>query len=107
MGGRKVSIQISVFLKIKPGFWEAFLAASRVNQANAQQEPGNMRFDIFRSTENPGNFLFIEEYDSEESVNLHRETRHFLSWLEAATPMLVEPRQRVPGNDVPPEYRML
>jgi quinol monooxygenase YgiN len=104
VGGCKVSAQFSVFLNIKPGFWEAFLAASRVNQANARQEPGNMRFDIYRSTENPALFLFVEEYDSDESVNLHRETRHFLSWLEAATPMMVEPRQRVPGNDVPPGY---
>ena len=99
-----MSEKFSVFLKIKPGLEDAFLAASRANQAGARQEPGNIRFDIFRSKENPSQFLFTEEYDSEESVNKHRETAHFLKWLETATPMMVEPRQRVTGNDVPAGY---
>jgi len=96
-----------VYLKVKPGHEAAFLTASRFNQAAARQEPGNRRFDIFRSRTNPLHFLFAEAYDSEESVNRHRETPHFLKWLEAVTPMLVEPRQRVPGNDVPPDYENL
>ena len=99
-----MSEQFSVFLKIKPGFEEAFIAASRVNQSGARQEPGNLKFEIYRSRENPSHFLFVEEYDSQESVSKHRESSHFLKWLETATPMMVEPRQRVPGNDVPAEY---
>jgi autoinducer 2-degrading protein len=102
-----MSEQFCVYLKVKEGYDSAFLAASRVNQAGARQEPGNLRFDIFRSRTNPLHFLFAEAYDSPESVNLHRETPHFLKWLEVATPMLVEPRQRVPGNDVPLEYENL
>jgi len=99
-----MSEQFSVFLKIKPGFEDAFLAASRMNQAAARQEPGNLKFEIYRSKENLSHFLFVEEYDSEESVSKHRETAHFLKWLDSATSMLVEPRQRVTGNDVPAGY---
>jgi len=102
-----MSEQFCVFLKVKPGNESAFLIASRLNQAGARQEAGNLRFDIFRSRGNPSHFLFAEEYDSDESVNKHRETTHFLKWLETVTPLLVEPRQRVPGNDVPPEYESL
>lgn len=102
-----MSEQFSVFLKVKPGHESAFLTASRLNQAGARQEPGNLRFDIYRSRNNPSHFLFIEAYDSEESVNKHRETPHFLKWLETASPLLVEPRQRLPGNDVPPDYESL
>ena len=93
-----------VFLKVKPGAEPAFLIASRLNQAAARQEPGNLRFDIFRSRLNASHFLFAEAYDSEDAVIQHRETPHFLKWLETVTPLLVEPRQRVPGNDVPSEY---
>ena len=102
-----MSEQFSVFLKIKPGFEEAFIAASRMNQSGARQEPGNLKFEMYRSTETPSHFLFVEEYDSEESVNKHRETPHFRTWLETATPMMTEPRQRVPGNDVPAGYQAL
>jgi len=96
-----------VFLKVKPEYESAFVQASRINQAGARQEPGNLRFDIFRSRTNPLHFLFAEAYDSEASVNKHRETPHFLKWLETATPMLVEPRQRVAGNDVPSDYEKI
>jgi autoinducer 2-degrading protein len=93
-----------VFLKVKPGQESAFLIASRLNQAGARQEPGNRRFDIFRSRDNPSHFLFAEAYDSEDSAIRHRETQHFLKWLETVTPLLEEPRQRVPGGEVPSEY---
>ena len=99
-----MSEQFCVFLKVRSGEESAFLAASRLNQAGARQEKGNLRFDIFRSRNNPSHFLFAEAYDSEAAVNQHRETAHFLTWLETVTPLLVEPRQRVPGNDVPSEY---
>ena len=102
-----MSEQFSVYLKIKPGLEDAFIAASRVNQAGARQEPGNRKFEMYRSTESPSHFLFVEEYDSEPSVNTHRETPHFLKWLETATPMMVEPRQRVAGNDVPAGYELI
>jgi len=99
--------QFCVFLKVKPGEEGLFLIVSRLNQTGARQEPGNLRFDIFRSRSNPSYFLFAEAYDSEDSVNKHRQTLHFLKWVETATPMLVEPRKRVPGNDVPPDYEEL
>jgi quinol monooxygenase YgiN len=69
-----MSEQFCVFLKVKPGQESAFLIASRLNQAGAREEAGNLRFDIF------------------------------LKWLETVTPLLVEPRQRVPGNEVPSDY---
>ena len=99
-----MSEKFCVFLKVKPGQESTFLIASRLNQSAARQEPGNLRFDVFRSRSNGSHFLFAEAYDSEDSMNKHRETPHFLKWLEAVTPLLVEPRQRVPGNDVPPDY---
>ena len=99
-----MSQKFCVFLKVKPGHESAFLNASRLNQASARQEAGNLRFDLFRSRNNASHFLFAEEYDSEESVNKHRETPHFVKWLETVSPLLVEPRQRVSGNDVPPDY---
>lgn len=102
-----MSEQFSVFLKVKAGHEQEFLIASRLNQAGARQEPGNIRFDIYRSRSNPSHFLFIEAYDSDESVNKHREAPHFLKWLKTASPLLEEPRQRVPGNDVPADYESL
>jgi len=102
-----MSEAFTVFLKVIPGRESEFLIASRLNQAGARQEPGNLRFDIFRSRTTPSHFLFVEAYDSQESTTKHRETAHFGKWLETVTPLLVEPRQRVPGNDIPADYEEL
>jgi autoinducer 2-degrading protein len=96
-----------VYFKVNPGRESEFLSASRLNQAGARREAGNRRFDIFRSRSNPSHFLFATAYDSEDSAIGHRQSQHFLTWLETVTPLLEEPRQRVPGNDVPSDYEAI
>ena len=99
--------EFCVFLELKPGTEQDFIAASRANQAGARREPGNRRFDIYQSAEEPRRFLFVEAYNSEASVARHRETPHFREWLKTAEPMLVEPRKRVPGQDIPAGYALV
>jgi quinol monooxygenase YgiN len=107
MGEHGMSATFCVYLKVKPGRESDFLLASRLNQAGARQEPGNRRFDIFRSRSNPAHFLFATAYDSEASAIKHRASPHFLRWLETVTDVLEEPRQRVPGNEVSPDYEYI
>lgn len=97
----------SVFLKLLAGNEAAFLRASRINQAGARNEPGNLRFDIYQSAQDSRHFMFIESYTSVEAVTSHRETPHFLEWLKTIEPMLSEPRKRMPGQAVPPEYKLV
>jgi (4S)-4-hydroxy-5-phosphonooxypentane-2,3-dione isomerase len=107
MGEHGMSDTYCVYFKVKPGLESEFLLASRLNQVGARQEPGNRRFDIFRSRSNPSHFLFVAAYDSEASVIKHRASPHFLKWLETVTAVLEEPRQRVPGNEVSPDYERI
>jgi autoinducer 2-degrading protein len=93
-----------VHLNVLKGKEAAFLAASQANQAGARKEPGNLRFDIYRLAGDPQRFVFVEAYDSVESVTRHRETEHFATWLSAADGMLAEPRVRVPGTTAPEGY---
>lgn len=96
--------EFCVFLTVKPGLEAGFLAESFANREGARGEDGNLRFDIYRSTDNPLQFLFVEAYDSVDAVTKHRETSHFLRWLETAGTMLAEPRRRVAGSTVPTGY---
>jgi len=96
--------EFCVHLRILAGREMAFLRASQANQAGARREPGNLRFDIYRSAEDPLLFVFVEAYDSVESVTKHRESPHFLTWLKTAEPMFAEPRTRVAGQTVPINY---
>lgn len=96
-----------VYLRVNPGREAEFLAASQKNQAGARAEPGNLRFDIYGSKENPQRFLFVEDYVSPDAVTQHRETPHFKTWLETAGPLLAEPRERVAGTTVPSGYELI
>jgi autoinducer 2-degrading protein len=96
--------EFCVHLKVTKEHEAAFLKASRTNQEGARREPGNRRFDIYRSREDPQRFVFVEAYDSVEAVTKHRDTAHFNTWLQIAGPMLAEPRERVPGLTVPAGY---
>jgi autoinducer 2-degrading protein len=71
---------------------DAFLEAVRVNHLASVQEPGNLRFDVLRSTDDATRFVLYEAYADEASALAHKETAHYLAWRETVTPMMAEPR---------------
>jgi (4S)-4-hydroxy-5-phosphonooxypentane-2,3-dione isomerase len=46
-----------VNVQVKPAHIEDFIAATHLNHAASMQEPGNHRFDVLQSPENPGHFV--------------------------------------------------
>ena len=96
-----------VYIAVKPGQEDAFLKGAFDNQAGSIREPGNLRFEMYRSTENPSEFLFSEKYDSVDSVTAHRQTPHFQSFFKVLEQVQQFPRRREPGNLVPPAYKLI
>jgi autoinducer 2-degrading protein len=94
-----------VFITIKSGQEDAFLHAARDNCTGSVQEPGNLRFDMYRDAENAREYLFAEKYDSVEAVTAHRQTPHFLAFFKILEGMQEFPRRREPGNAIPPNYK--
>ncbi|MGZ8160496.1 MAG: antibiotic biosynthesis monooxygenase, partial [Methylobacter sp.] len=72
-----------------------FIAATKLNHEASIQEPGNRRFDILQSPENPGHFILYEAYASEEDAAAHKETAHYLAWRDTVAPWMAEPRQGI------------
>jgi len=81
-----------VHIHVKPEHVEAFIELTRRNHEGSVQEPGNLRFDVLRSADDPTRFLLYEWYASDEAALAHRETPHFAAWMEAVPDWLVEPR---------------
>jgi len=94
-----------VYIVVKPGHERAFLQGALANRAGSIREPGNLRFEMFRNSENSCEFLFAEKYDSLESVTLHRQTPHFQAFFKVLEEVQQFPRRREPGNVVPPAYK--
>lgn len=84
-----------VYVSIKPDKIEAFKAACQLNHENSILEPGNLRFDILQSTEDPTKFVFYEAYKTKQDAVAHKETKHYLTWRDTVADWMTEPRHGV------------
>lgn len=92
-----------VHVHVKPDCVEAFLAATRENHENSVQEPGNRRFDVLQSPDDPTRFVLYEAYASDADAAAHKQTSHYLEWRDAVTGWMAEPRQGVRYDGLYPQ----
>ncbi len=82
-----------VHVQVKPGHEADFIAATLKNHKGTRTEPGNRRFDVLQSAEDPARFLLYEAFESPEAVEAHRKTPHYLAWRAAVEPWMAKPRE--------------
>ena len=95
-------IATTVRVKVKPENVDGFIAASIRNHENSVKEPGNMRFDVLQSNDDPTLFLLYEAYESKEHAAAHKETAHYTEWRETVADWMAEPRQGTPYTALRP-----
>jgi autoinducer 2-degrading protein len=81
-----------VHVHVKPEHLDAFVEATRTNHEGSIREPGNLRFDVLQSVDDPNRFVLYEWYVDEEAARAHKETAHYARWRETVTDWLAEPR---------------
>ncbi|SEF98536.1 antibiotic biosynthesis monooxygenase [Nitrosomonas ureae] len=84
-----------VTVSIKPEKVEAFKEACRYNHENSILEPGNVRFDILQSADDPAKFVLYEAYKTRQDAAAHKETAHYLTWRDAVADWMAEPRKGI------------
>ena len=84
-----------VHVQVKPDRIDDFIAATGLNHKASILEPGNRRFDVLQSPENPGHFILYEAYASAEAAAAHKQTAHYLAWRDTVADWMAEPRQGV------------
>ena len=93
---------VHVFVSVKPGTEQDFLAASLANARESSKEPGIARFDIIKQDDDPTKFVLVEVYKNEEAPAAHKSTNHYLTWRNAVEHMMAEPRRAVKYNNLFP-----
>ena len=91
-----------VHVHIKPEHIDAFIEACKHNHQHSVQEPGNLRFDILQSSDDPTRFVLYEAYQSSQDAAAHKQTRHYLTWRETVADWMAEPRQGIAYNGLYP-----
>ncbi len=81
-----------VHVHLKPEHVQDFIAATRLNHEGSIREPGNRRFDVLQSSDDPARFVFYEAYAGVEDAAAHKNTRHYLQWRDAVAPWMAAPR---------------
>jgi autoinducer 2-degrading protein len=83
---------VLVNLTVKSDRTAEFLDGIHANAlASLQNEPGCLRFDVHRSTDDPQHFVLYEIYTDEGAFrDAHRQTPHYAVWREVAA-RCVEP----------------
>lgn len=84
-----------VHVHVKPEHIDAFIEATRANHEASVREPGNVRFDVIRSVDDPSRFILYEWYVDEAAAAAHKTTPHYAAWRAAAEDLLAEPRTGV------------
>ena len=92
-----------VHVQVKAEHIADFIGATRLNHLASIQEPGNRRFDVLQSPDNPCQFILYEAYASAEDAATHKQTAHYLAWRDAVADWMAEPRQGVRHDGLFPE----
>ncbi len=91
-----------VHVHVKSEYVALFKTATLDNASNSVNEPGVIRFDVYQQSDDPGRFLLVEIYRSEDAPTNHRETAHYARWRDTVAEMMAEPRTRITYNIVYP-----
>jgi autoinducer 2-degrading protein len=93
---------VCVTVRVVPGHEDDFVRASAENRAGTREEPGNVRFDVLRCTEDRSRFFLYEVYRTAGDFAAHQRTPHYLAWKAAVEPWMAEKRQGVRHESVFP-----
>lgn len=72
-------IRLNVFFKTKEGVTSA--EVKRLTDElveKSRQDEGNKGYDLYESTTTPGVYMFCETWESDEVLDKHSKTEHFL-----------------------------
>ncbi len=91
-----------VQVRVKPDSVPAFIEATRANHEASVREPGNRRFDVLQSPDDPTRFVLYEAYATAADAAAHKQTAHYAAWRDAVAGMMAEPRLGEPMHGLFP-----
>lgn len=92
-----------VHVWVKPENIGDFIDATKSNHQASIQEPGNLRFDVLQSPDDPQKFVLYEAYIDKDSAAAHKSTQHYLNWRETVANWMAQPREGINYNGLYPE----
>jgi (4S)-4-hydroxy-5-phosphonooxypentane-2,3-dione isomerase len=92
----------AVMVQVKPDSISPFMEATVKNHEASVREPGNLRFDVLQSVDDPSRFMLYEAYENEEAAATHKKTAHYLEWKKTVEDWMQKPRTGMPYTVIRP-----
>lgn len=86
---------VLVHVRVKDNRVEEFIKATLENASESVKEPGNRRFDVLQSADDPCKFILYEAWASPEDAAAHKDTPHYQKWRDTVADWMAEPRQGI------------
>ena len=96
---------VHVFVKVKEGMVDDFIAATTENAKNSINEAGIARFDFIQQQDDPNSFVLVEVYRTADDPTKHKETAHYQKWRDTVADMMTEPRSAIKFFNVYPDEK--
>lgn len=81
-------IFLKAVLTSKPGLISDLAKVANICAAETRLEPGCISYEFLLSTEDNVTGIFIEEWESQEALDLHMKTPHFLTFAQNSRDLL-------------------
>jgi autoinducer 2-degrading protein len=91
---------VAVTIFVKPENIAPFIEATLDNARNTRREPGNLRFDVLQSADDPARFMLYEVYRQKEDFAAHQQTAHYQKWKQTVADWMAQPRQGVKHQSI-------
>lgn len=86
-------IIIHAQLTIKPEAEELFLDKAQHLLTASRAEEGNIRYELFRHTEQSNVFIVVEQWKDREAIAFHNQAPHFTGFFAEAGQWFAAPPQ--------------
>ncbi len=83
-------ITINVLLKVKREKEQAYLAYLEEMVEKSRRDEGCLFYDHFRNTARPNEYIIVENWANDDSVEKHNQTPHLQNFLEQIPAYLEE-----------------
>lgn len=87
------TLTVVAVLKAKPGQETALRQELLALIPTTRQEPGCLNYDLHQAVDQPGHFLFHENWTSTQHLDDHLARPHLTAFLAKAGELLAEPPQ--------------
>lgn len=73
-------IVLIVKVPVTPGKRDEFIQRAQQAIAESRKEKGNISYNLYKSTENDNDLLYVEEWQDEDAVTEHMQAKHFVDF---------------------------